>query len=199
MGFLAKDQYTHQVTRLLKHGTKPLVTSENRAVDIIKSRGGTLSVDPNLRKELRLDARIEHQFAELVARADLLLPSGDELECAAGVDGEAAALQRLFDLGVGEIVLKRGADGATCFNRDGSHVDAAAFVVTEVDPAGAGDCFGGAYVACRRLGMGQEAALTYACAAGGRNVTARGPMEGAGTRAELDAFIIATPRRRDAG
>lgn len=166
-----------------------------RAVDIIKARGGTLSVDPNLRKELRLDAQIERQFAELMGKADLLLPSGDELERAAGVEGEAAALRRLFDLGVGEVVLKRGADGATCFSRDGSRADAAAFAVTEVDPTGAGDCFGGAYVACRRLGMGTEQALTYACAAGARNVTTRGPMEGAGTRAELDAFIAATPRR----
>lgn len=167
-----------------------------RAVEMIKARGGTLSVDPNLRKELRLDAPVERQFAELVAKADLLLPSGDELERAAGVDGEAAALRRLFELGVGEIVLKRGADGASCFGRDGSRIDAAAFAVSEVDPTGAGDCFGGAYVACRRLGMGPERALTYACAAGARNVTVRGPMEGAGTRAELDAFIAATPRRQ---
>jgi len=166
-----------------------------RAVEIIKGRGGTLSVDPNLRKELRVDVRIERQFAELVAKADLLLPSGDELERAAGVAGEAAALQRLFELGVGEIVLKRGSDGASCFSRDGSRLDAAAFVVDEVDPTGAGDCFGGAYVACRRLGMDVERALTYASAAGARNVTLRGPMEGAGTRAELDAFIAATPKR----
>ncbi|OEO31831.1 sugar kinase [Devosia insulae DS-56] len=166
-----------------------------RAVEIIKARGGTLSVDPNLRKELQLDVGVERQFAELVAKADLLLPSGDELERAAGVEGEAAALEKLFALGVAEIVLKRGANGATCFSRDGSRLDAAAFVVTEVDPTGAGDCFGGAYVACRRLGMGAEQALTYAAAAGARNVTVRGPMEGAGTRAELDAFIAATPRR----
>lgn len=167
-----------------------------RALPILRQRGGTLSVDPNLRKELRLDAPIEAQFAELVATADLLLPSGDELQRAAGVDGEAAALGRLFERGIREIVLKRGADGATCFSRDGSRIDAAAFVVDELDPTGAGDCFGGAYVACRRLGMAPEATLTYAAAAGARNVTRRGPMEGAGTRAELDAFIAATPRRR---
>lgn len=166
-----------------------------RAVEIIKARGGTLSVDPNLRKELRPDAEVERQFAELVAEADLLLPSGDELERAAGVAGEAAALERLFEMGVEEIVLKRGADGASCFGRDGTRIDAAAFAVTELDPTGAGDCFGGAYVACRRLGLGRELALTYGCAAGARNVTVRGPMEGAGTRAELDAFIAGTPRR----
>ncbi|WP_439602775.1 tagatose kinase [Devosia sp.] len=166
-----------------------------RALPIIRQRGGTLSVDPNLRKELRLDAAVERQFAELVAGADLLLPSGDELERAAGVTGEAAALRRLFERGVKEIVLKRGAAGASCFGQDGSRIDAAAFVVDELDPTGAGDCFGGAYVACRRLGLGRETALTYAAAAGARNVTIRGPMEGAGTRAELDAFIATTPRR----
>ena len=166
-----------------------------RAVPIIRQRGGTLSVDPNLRKELRLDAAVERQFAELVAGADLLLPSGDELERAAGVTGEAAALRRLFERGVKEIVLKRGAAGASCFGQDGSRIDAAAFMVDELDPTGAGDCFGGAYVACRRLGLGRETALTYASAAGARNVTIRGPMEGAGTRAELDAFIASTPRR----
>lgn len=166
-----------------------------RAVPIIRQRGGTLSVDPNLRKELRLDTAVERQFAELVAAADLLLPSGDELESAAGVVGEAAALRRLFERGVKEIVLKRGAAGASCFGQDGSRIDAAAFVVDELDPTGAGDCFGGAYVACRRLGLGRETALTYASAAGARNVTIRGPMEGAGTRAELDAFIATTPRR----
>ncbi len=166
----------------------------DRAVTIVKARGGTLSVDPNLRKELRLPAETEARFARLVAAADLLLPSGEELERAAGVDGEAAAVESLFARGVGEIVLKRGAAGASCFTGDGGRVDAGAFKVDEADPTGAGDCFGGAYVAARRLGLGIDAALAYGCAAGARNVTRVGPMEGAGTRAELDAFMAATER-----
>ncbi len=167
----------------------------DRAVGIVRARGGTVSVDPNLRKELRLDPDTEARFERLVSDADLLLPSGEELERAAGVAGEAEAVARLFGRGVGEIVLKRGAAGATAFLRDGGRVDAAAFAVEEVDPTGAGDCFGGAYVAARRLGLPVETCLTYGCAAGARNVTRRGPMEGAGTRVELDAFIAATPRR----
>lgn len=165
-----------------------------QAAGMIKARGGSLSLDPNLRKELRYDDATEAQFAGLVRMADLLLPSGGELERAAGVAGEAAAVARLLDLGVTEIVLKRGAEGATCFRRDG-RTDAAAFVVDEVDPTGAGDCFGGAYLASRRLGLSVAEALTYGCAAGARNVTVRGPMEGAGTRAELDEFIRTTQRR----
>lgn len=166
-----------------------------RAAQVIKGRGGSLSLDPNLRKELRHDDETEARFARLVDMADLLLPSGEELERAAGVEGEEAALARLFERGVAEVALKRGARGATCFRADGTRLDAPAFVVEEVDPTGAGDCFGGAYVACRRLGMGPAEALGYGNAAGARNVTVRGPMEGAGTRAELDRFIATTERR----
>lgn len=167
----------------------------DRAVDTVKRRGGTLSLDPNLRKELRLDPAVEQRFARLVASSDVLLPSGEELERAAGVEGESSAIERLFEIGVKEIVLKRGANGASLLAPDGHRLDAPTFVVEEVDPTGAGDCFGGAYVACRRLGMPPDKALTYACAAGARNVTLRGPMEGAGTLADLDEFIARTERR----
>jgi tagatose kinase len=166
----------------------------DRAMRIIKARGGTMSVDPNLRKELKLDAVTRQRFATWIANADLLLPSGAELELAAGVAGEAEAIAVLFRKGVKEIVLKRGEAGATRFLPDGSRMDVKSFKVNEIDPTGAGDCFGGAYVAACRLGLPIETALTYACAAGARNVTAIGPMEGAGTRAELDDFIAKTQR-----
>jgi len=167
-----------------------------RAMAVVARRGGTLSLDPNLRKELVYDDATEALFARLVATADILLPSGSELERAAGVEGEDAALARLFAQGTAEVVLKRGAAGATAFLPGRTGLDAPGFRVEEVDPTGAGDCFGGAYVACRRLGMEPEPALRYANAAGARNVTVRGPMEGAGTRAELDRFIAETEERR---
>ena len=91
-------------------------------------------------------------------------------------------------------MLKRGEEGATCFLSDGTIENSSAFQVDELDPTGAGDCFGGAYVACRRLGMSVESALTYGNAAGARNVAVRGPMECAGTLAELDRFIKTTKR-----
>ncbi len=160
-----------------------------RAATIIRGRGGSVSLDPNLRKELKVNDETKTRFVALVEMSDLLLPSGEELERAAGTIGEDDALAALFGLGVGEVVLKRGADGATFFGRDGTRIDCPAFAVEEVDPTGAGDCFGGAYVACRRLGMAAGEALEYANAAGARNVTVRGPMEGAGTRAELDHFM----------
>lgn len=165
------------------------------ALPVIRARGGSVSLDPNLRKELLGQGQTRERLDRVIAQADLLLPSGGELALAAGVEGEDAAVAALFDRGVGEVVLKRGEEGSTWFGAEGGRIDAPGFVVEEVDPTGAGDCFGGAYVACRRLGMPPERALLYANAAGARNVTVRGPMEGAGTREELDAFLAATPRR----
>lgn len=166
------------------------------AITVIRERGGTISFDPNVRKELLGDAETRARFARLVDIADLILPSGEELFVAAGVEDEGEAIRALLGRNAKEVALKRGAGGSTVFTREGRRIDCPAFHVEEVDPTGAGDCFGGAYVACRRLGMPIEQALLYANAAGARNVTVRGPMEGAGTLAELDAFIATNPGRR---
>lgn len=172
-----------------------LWTMLEEAIPMVKAGGGSISLDPNLRKELHGPGQIRARLDHVISQADLLLPSGEELALAAGVPDEAAAIRALFARGPREIVLKRGANGASCFLADGTRIDARAFKVAEIDPTGAGDCFGGAYVACRRLGLNPTQSLTYASAAGARNVTRLGPMEGAGTRAELDAFIAETPRR----
>lgn len=193
---VARAGHLHVMGTLLPNPVVwPLV---ERAAASIKARGGTISFDPNTRKELRADAKTSARFQAVLAQTDLLLPSGDEVFAAAGVaqaKGEAAAIAALFARGVGEIVVKRGTGPASAFLADGSRLDQRAFAVDALDPTGAGDCFGGAYVAARRLGLPVAAALQFAAAAGARNVTARGPMEGAGTRQELETFVAATGLR----
>ena len=158
------------------------------AIPAVKARGGSISLDPNLRKEL-MTPQTSARLAQVLALADLLLPSGAELQLAAGLPEatEAEAVAALLQK-VPEIVLKRGDQGATLFTRDG-RLDQPAFAVTEIDPTGAGDCFGGAYLTARRLGLANP--LRLAAAAGARNVTVLGPMEGAGTLQDLNHFIAA--------
>ncbi|QKC82521.1 sugar kinase [Mesorhizobium sp. NZP2077] len=163
------------------------------ALKSVRARGGSTSFDPNMRKEL-IDGADGAQFSALVDDADLLLPSGDELLAAAGVDDECQAVKALFARGVGEIVLKRGAAGSSWFGADGARIDCAGFRVDEVDPTGAGDCFGATYLTCRRKGMEPAKALFYANAAGARNVTRRGPMEGTAGFDVLDSFVAGTQR-----
>ncbi len=157
-------------------------------IPALKARGGTLSFDPNVRPEMLRDPAGRAALDRVLAVTDLFLPSGEELMMFAGAHEEQAAVAALLQTGIGEIVLKRGAAGASHFDRNG-RTDMPGFVVEEVDPTGAGDSFGATFLVCRRFGLGIAEALRYANAAGARTVTIKGPMEGTSTFAELDAFI----------
>ena len=59
----------------------------------------------------------------------------------------------------------------------------------EIDPTGAGDAFGGAFLSLWLADTEPGLALRLANAAGARAVTRLGPMEGTSTRAELMALL----------
>ena len=158
------------------------------AVARITARGGTLSFDPNLRPEILDTPGLREALDEVLAQTNLFLPSGEEIYLFTEADDEAAAVKELLDSGVGDIVIKRGNQGASHFNRAG-RTDVAPLSTDEVDPTGAGDCFGGAFVSFWLAGATPETALRFANAAGANAVTKVGPMEGAATREELDALL----------
>lgn len=154
----------------------------------IRARGGTVSFDPNLRKEILSAPGMRNALEEILAQTDLFLPSGEELFLVADTNDADAAVRQLLDRGIRTVVVKHGAGGAE------SHEAAAsctvrAFPATEVDPTGAGDIFGATYLACWLRGMPQNEALTLANAAGAIAVGRRGPMEGTSTREELNDFL----------
>jgi tagatose kinase len=161
------------------------------AVTRVKARGGTLSFDPNLRAEIMNAPGLREALDEVLAQCDLFLPSGEEIFLFTEAHDEDAAVKELLDRGIGDIVIKRGSNGASHFDRNG-RTDAAPLSVDEVDPTGAGDCFGAAFVSFWLAGASPETALRYANAAGAHAVTKVGPMEGAATRDELDALLGST-------
>ena len=159
-----------------------------RAVATVKAAGGLVSFDPNIRKEMMGDKALSATLRSMLAATDLFLPSGEEILLFAEASDEQEAARRLIAQGVKEIALKRGGAGAVVVTAAGT-VSAQGFKVVEVDPTGAGDCFGATYTVCRDKGMPIEQSLVYANAAGARAVTFQGPMEGASSFGELDVFI----------
>ena len=154
----------------------------------IKARGGTISFDPNLRPEL-LDARgMREALGAILDMTDLFLPSGEELFLFYPGRDEAGAIAALLGRGIRTVVVKRGAEGASLFQR-GLRVDAPPLSVDEIDPTGAGDAFGGAFLSLWLADTEPGLALRLANAAGARAVTRLGPMEGTSTRAELMALM----------
>ncbi|MCG9628092.1 sugar kinase [Vibrio mediterranei] len=158
------------------------------AINIVKSNQGKISFDPNIRKEL-LNGNMKASLTQILKDTDIYMPSESEVTVLSSFGNDAAAIEEYFTrFKVSEIVLKQGSKGATVFTPD-STTEIAAFSVDEVDPTGAGDCFGGAYIACRSKGMNIEESLFIAAQCGARSVTFKGPMEGTSTREELLQFF----------
>jgi sugar/nucleoside kinase (ribokinase family) len=154
----------------------------------IRSRGGTVSFDPNLRKEILSAPGMREALDEVLSQTDLFLPSGDELFLLSdAIDADGAA-RNLLDRGARAVVVKRGAEGATSYDATGK-CSVPAFPVQEVDPTGAGDTFGATYLTFWLRGFPPSEALTLANAAGALAVRRRGPMEGTSTQAELEGFL----------
>lgn len=154
----------------------------------IKARGGTVSFDPNLRKEMLSKDGMHDAMERIVGLTDLFLPSGDELTLLTDAARDKDALCELFGRGITVVVHKQGAKGATYHDAERS-VSVSAFPVEEVDPTGAGDCFGGAFTTYWLRGTDSEVALRRAAAAGALAVGKRGPMEGTSDGETIDAFI----------
>ncbi|KAE9529129.1 sugar kinase [Testudinibacter aquarius] len=182
---LAQCDHLHLMgTALSSPGLKNMAL---RAVQVIKARGGTLSFDPNLRAEI-MTPELCSDLKMILRQTDLFLPSGDELFLFTEAKEEQAAINELFVLGIQEIVLKRGNQGATYFTKE-QQINILPHHVDELDPTGAGDSFGGAFISFWINGYSAAEALRYANAAGARAVTLLGPMEGTSTQLELDQFL----------
>jgi tagatose kinase len=164
------------------------------AAEAIKARGGTISFDPNLRPEMLNVPGLREACHTLFRRCDVFLPSGVELYLFTNAKQEKAAMAQILDQGVRAIVHKRGADGASYFDAT-TQLTQPAFKVEEVDPTGAGDSFGATFVSCWLRNMSPAHCLAYAAASGALAVTKQGPMEGAASQADLDAFLAAHSRK----
>ena len=166
-----------------------IIEAMKKVIETVKGHGGTVSFDPNIRKEMLRIPEMREALDFILDYTDVFLPSGHEVTLLASASTEQGAIEELLKRGVREVVVKRGKDGCSFY--DGKNeIRVPPFRVEEVDPTGAGDCFGGTYVACRSQGFDAERSLRYACASGARAVTFRGPMEGTATLAELDEFIL---------
>lgn len=190
-GRAVMDGCTHMHVMGTALSAPGLAARAMEAVEVVKQNGGTLSFDPNLRPEILNTPGLREALDRVLAQTDLFMPSGDEIFLFTEAQTEAEAVAELLERGVRDIVIKRGADGASHFDA-GGRTDVAAIAVEELDPTGAGDCFGGAFVSFWLDGADPATALTHANAAGARAVTRLGPMEGTSTRAELAALLATT-------
>jgi D-tagatose-bisphosphate aldolase class II non-catalytic subunit len=172
-----------------------VVAAAQKGIELAKRAGAQVSFDPNVRKELLANPQLRDAIQAILRKTDILLPSEDDIRHLFPAMNEQQAAAQLLAAGVRMIALKRGAKGCTFFAK-GKILDVPAIPSEEIDPTGAGDCFGGTFISSLAQGVPADRALVLANAAGALAVRARGPMEGSSRLIEIERYIeeCQTPR-----
>lgn len=90
----------------------------------------------------------EERLRALIGRADLFLPSEEEVRRLLGHEEWLRAAQEFARMGPGIVVIKRGSAGSLAYDaRTGQSFEVPAYPVAVVDMTGAGDAFCGGFVA----------------------------------------------------
>lgn len=167
-----------------------LIDAVRKAVSIVKEKGGTISFDPNIRKEMLNIREMSQAFEYILDYTDFFLPSDGELDYfgLSKSRDEAQIVENLLDRGIKHIVIKRGPRGASYYSQNEQH-HVVGYPVDVVDPTGAGDCFGATFVSLYLAGYSVPEALAHANAAGSLAISTRGPMEGTSTLAQIKAMM----------
>jgi sugar/nucleoside kinase (ribokinase family) len=149
-----------------------------KAAEFFFKHGAKISFDPNIRVELLGGKDLNEVVGPIMEKCAILMPGVQELCLVSGEEEIDSGVRKVFENPTLEmVVLKRGKEGCTVFTRDTS-VDVPAYLVEEVDPTGAGDCFDAGFLCGLLENKSIEECGEMAAAAGALNAQAFGPMEG---------------------
>jgi len=159
-----------------------------KAVKLVKDKGGKVSFDPNFRPELLSEREIREFFSPLVHSSDIIFPTADEVMILTGKRNLEDACKEILKKGPEIVAVKQAKEGSSIFTlNEEFHVPA--FKVEEIDPTGAGDCYCAGFIAGIIKGLSLKKAAQFANAVGALAVTKKGPMEGAPTVKEVEKLI----------
>jgi 2-dehydro-3-deoxygluconokinase len=158
-----------------------------RAVREARERSITVSFDVNYRGRLWEREPASEVLTVLAELADIVIASEDEVGLVADSSGDAPQSELVGHLharGVREVVIKRGAAGATAYSRQGTH-HRDALDVPVIDTVGAGDAFTAGYLSALLDSESMEQRLLRGVTLGAFAVAASGDWENLPERDEL--------------
>lgn len=142
----------------------------------VRARGGTVAFDPNYRARNWESPEAARAAIEALAPAiDIALPTFEDEAALHGDRTPEETIRRWGDLGVDEVVVKTGPDGALV-EMDGVIQAIATTRVTPVDTTGAGDSFNAAYLHARLAGASPPDAARAGNALAGAVIGHRGAI-----------------------
>jgi len=131
------------------------------AIEHARGHGVKVSFDTNPRLKLWPLPRARAVMLAAIRQTDICLPSWDDVTELTGLTGRDEIVDFLLERGPTVVALKLGKDGAYVATPNERRV-VPGRAVNAVDATGAGDCFGGAFIARLAAGDDPFAAARYA-------------------------------------
>jgi 5-dehydro-2-deoxygluconokinase len=125
----------------------------------------------------------------LLRSAQLAVGTDEEVRAATGEEDSTAAAQRLVELGLEALILKRGGEGAIIFRPEHDPVVVPAFRIEILNVLGAGDAFASGLLYGWLQGWTLERAVRMGCATGAIVVTRHGCANFMPTLPEVEEFV----------
>ena len=161
-----------------------------KAADTAKRAGRKIAFDTNVRPALWLDRDPKRTLLPLIRRADVVFTDVSDARLLFGESDPSKAAEKLMKMGASIVVIKGGAKETVAYSGKVVYRQRA-FKVPVVDPIGAGDAFGGAFVSGYLKGWNVEKCLAAGSAAGSLVVTTRGDQENIPTEPDIADFLEA--------
>jgi 2-dehydro-3-deoxygluconokinase len=165
------------------------------AIDLARRAGVKVSFDTNLRTRLWPTDRARAVMTDVMRRCEICLPSHDDITAITGIAEPEAIVDHCLALGAQVVALKLGDKGAIVAGAGERH-PIAPFPCHPVDATGAGDTFGGAFVARLVAGDSLPDAGRYAAAAAALSTESFGAVEPIPAAAAVRAALA---RQQSAG
>ncbi len=162
------------------------------ALHAAREAGVRVSFDTNLRLKLWPIDRARAVMTDVMRLADICLPSHDDVVLLTGIDDPDALVDHCLALGAKTVALKLGERGAIVADAHQRH-HIPAFACKPVDATGAGDAFGGAFVARLVAGDTLHEAGRYAAAAAALSTQGYGAVAPIPRAAEVRAALEGAP------
>ena len=161
------------------------------AMEVAREAGVAVSFDTNLRLELWPLARAREVMTEALRRCDIALPSLDDVRALTGLDDPDALVDHCLRLGARVVALKLGEAGALVASAQERH-RIAPHLCQPVDATGAGDTFGGAFVARWVAGDTLLQAGRYAAVAAALSTQGYGAVDPIPRAGEVEQALTST-------
>jgi len=158
------------------------------AIQLARASGVRVSYDTNLRLRLWDLARARAVIHAAIAMADIALPSYDDAVALTGQEDADAIADFYLRLGCKLVALKLGKEGVLLADAN-ARERIAGHVVDAVDATGAGDTFGGSFLARLVAGDSPRDAAVYANAAAALATTGYGAVAPIPREPQVRAFL----------